>query len=336
MGECLYNSEHGFFATGPLRSTKGGDFLTSPEVSPWFGATLARYVSDRLHAVTGAARLVEVGAGSGSLLNSMLDQLGGGVPVHVTAVEASPAARSALSCLSGVTSVVATLAETGRGWRGVVVANELIDNLPVALAVRTGTGWQERWVGEEHGELTLVAAAARDDVAAWADAYAGAVGEGALVEVQLAAGQWIEDALDRLDAGALVVIDYGGTTEELEPRRTLGTLRTYRSHHLGPDPLTAPGETDVTVDVQFTALADAAERSGARVALHRQDDFLTEWGLRDELRSLRRRELALARDGDSMARLAIRSEIKDAETLLHPRGLGDFRVLTAEVDGSSA
>jgi len=335
MDTCLYDPDHGFFSTGPLRSTPGGDFLTSPEVSPWFGRTLARFVATRQERIGGGASLVEAGAGSGSLLRSLLDGLDGldvtAAPATVVAVEASPAARDALGSIAGVTSVVASLDEVAAPLCGVVIANELLDNLPVALVVRTGYGWEERWVGADGDHLALVPAPVRPDVAAWADAYAGQVPSGGLVEVQLAATAWVEDVVRRLAKGALLVIDYGGTAEELEPRRTHGTLRTYRSHHLGPDPLTAPGQTDITVDVNFTALLDTAANAGSKVRLVRQDDFLAEWGLRDEIRRLRRRELELAHGGDAMARLQVRSEIKDAETLLHPRGLGDFRVLVAEV-----
>jgi SAM-dependent MidA family methyltransferase len=73
----------------------------------------------------------------------------------------------------------------------------------------------------------------------------------------------------------------------------------------------------------------AAESTGAAVELLRQDDFLAGLGLRDIVRDLRRNELDLARSGDAMARLIVRSEMTNAETLLHPRGLGDFRVLVA-------
>jgi SAM-dependent MidA family methyltransferase len=150
-----------------------------------------------------------------------------------------------------------------------------------------------------------------------------------MVEVQLAAAEWVRAALGRIGRGALVIVDYGGTAEELEPRRTQGTLRTYRSHHLGPDPLLEPGATDVTVDVNFTALVAAAEEQGAVVALHRQDDFLDGLGLREVVSDLRHRERDLARSSDAMQRLIVRSEATDAETLLHPRGLGDFRVMVA-------
>ncbi len=325
MAACLYDPDHGFFATGPLRSTKAGDFLTSPEVSGWFGRIIARYVT----ATDPGGAIIEVGAGSGTLLRPLLAELDT-APETVVAIDASPAAQRALREVPGVDAVLGDLSEVGAGIRGTILANELLDNLPVAIVVRTGRGWEERWVGAEDGALCLVAAPVRPDVAAWAEAYAGSVPDGGLVEVQLTAGAWIASALSKLASGALLVFDYGGTAEELESRRTLGTLRTYRNHHLGPEPLLAPGETDVTVDVNFTAMLAVAEQAGAEVTLWRQDDFLTAWGLRDEVALLRRRERALAGDGDAMARLTLRSEATDAETLLHPRGLGDFRVLVAE------
>ncbi|MBT8249101.1 MAG: SAM-dependent methyltransferase, partial [Acidimicrobiia bacterium] len=127
---------------------------------------------------------------------------------------------------------------------------------------------------------------------------------------------------------------YGETAEGLLPRRTMGTLRTYRAHHLGPDPLTAPGETDITVDVNFTALIAAADEAGATASLMRQDDFLAAQGLRTKLSELRHAELALAREGEPIERLRTRSEATDLETLLHPRGLGDFRVLDVRPEAS--
>ena len=128
-----------------------------------------------------------------------------------------------------------------------------------------------------------------------------------------------------------MVVDYGDSAEGLAPRRAQGTIRTYRSHHLGPHPLDEPGATDITVDVNFTALAAACEDAGSRVEVMRQEEFLTDQGLRDDLSTLRHKELELARTGEAMERLQVRSKRTEAETLLHPRGLGDFRVLVARV-----
>jgi len=329
MAACLYDEEFGFFSTGPLRSVKSGDFLTSPEVSPWFGRLLGRFAAAEQRRISADPFLVaEVAAGSGSLLASMTAELGEAT-YEFHAVEASPAARAALVELLAADHVHARLDDLPDRFDGVIIVNELLDNLPCSLAIRSGDGWVERWVGVAGARFGFVTEPVRDDVADWCDAYAGTVPEGGMVEVQLQATEWLRSALRRLDGGALVVIDYGGTAEELEPRRTQGTLRTYRSHHLGPDPLLEPGATDVTVDVNFTAAIAAAESEGAVVELHRQDDFLASLGLKDVVTDLRHRERDLARSGDAMQRLIVRSEATDAETLLHPRGLGDFRVMVA-------
>ena len=321
MAACLYDSEFGFFATGPLRSDGEGDFLTSPEVSPWFGRTIAAALAGELPGDDWA--LVEVGAGSGSLLRPLLESLGA-APQPTIAIERSPAARAALADIEGV-SIVDRI-DGLRFQKAAVVANELLDNLPVALAVNTSAGWQERWVGWGTRGLVLVGRPARDEVTGWCERYAGNVPDGGLVEVQLEAERWISRLLGGIESGIVLLIDYGGTAEELEPRRTQGTLRTYRAHHLGPDPFHEPGATDVTVDVNFTAVLGVAEDCGWKAELHRQDDFLTAHGLRRSLRKMKDKERALAAGDDAMARLRVRSYHTDAETLLHPRGLGDFRV----------
>ncbi len=323
---ALYDPDGGFFAGDTLRSTKAGDFLTSPEVSALFGETLAEFVRRESERLGSLLTVVEVAAGSGTLLAPLL---AASDVVDAWAVEVSPPARAALVGVVGSERVVDRLADVPGPFDGVILANELIDNLPVAVAARTGGGWEERWVSRDGDRLTFVAAPVRQDVAAWCEAYAGPVEVGGLVEVQLEAAAWVRAALAKLARGALVLIDYGDTADGLAPRRSHGTLRTYRSHHLGPDPLLEPGETDITVDVNFTALADIAEQAGAQVDLVRQDDFLNGLGLRDRLSELRHQELALARGGDPMERLRVRSQRTEAETLMHPRGLGDFRVLVA-------
>ena len=333
MAACLYDPEGGFFAAGPLRSVKDGDFLTSPEVSPWFGRMLGRFVAAEQERIAADPLLVvDAGAGSGSLLRPLIGELGAIPPepnVEFHAIEASPAARAALTDLVGRERVHESLDALPVQFDGVIVANELLDNLPVSLAIRSSSGWVERWVGATDDRFGFVTAEARPETVAWCDSYAGAVAEGSMVEVQLAAGAWVRAALARIGRGALVVVDYGGTAEELEPRRTQGTLRTYRSHHLGPDPLLEPGATDVTVDVNFSAVVAVAKEEGTAVELNRQDDFLEDLGLREVVSGLRHRERELARSGDAMQRLVVRSEATDADTLLHPRGLGDFRVMVA-------
>ena len=323
MEIALYDPE-GFFGGEKLRSEKAGDFLTSPEVSGLFGETLAEYVQREHERVGEPFQLVEVAAGSGSLLRPLL----GVLAVEAWAVEASPTARLLLTSQLPPQRVLSGLPES---VRGVIIANELIDNLPTALAQRVDGDWRERWVGADDDALVFVDADPRPEVLAWLEAFAGEVAEGGWVEAQLAAQQWLETALDRLVSGSIVLIDYGDTAENLLPRRRDGTLRTYRAHHLGPHPLDEPGETDITSDVNFTALVAVARATSAEVTLQRQDDFLSELGLRERLSDLRRAELEAARAGEDMERLRLRTLKTEVETLLHPRGLGDFRVLIASI-----
>ena len=148
MEISLYDPE-GFFGGDRLRSEQAGDFMTSPEVSSLFGSTLARYVTEVRSRIGEPFQLVEVAAGSGSLLRSLLEH----ADVDALAVEVSPAARVALS---GLVPVVGELPEQ---VRGVVIANELLDNLPMALAQRVDGRWRERWVGVGDGQLLIEALA---------------------------------------------------------------------------------------------------------------------------------------------------------------------------------
>jgi SAM-dependent MidA family methyltransferase len=322
----------GFFSGDTLRSQKGGDFLTSPEVSPLFGQTIARFVESEYERIGDPFTVVEVGAGSGSLLGPLLDaRPSEAEPFEAWAVDVSPAARVALARLLKPERVVSDLSKTPDPIRGVVIANELIDNLPMAIAQLTADGWRERWVGCDGETLSFFDAPSRPEVTEWLEAFAGPVAPGGWVEVQMQARAWLHKVLSRILAGSILVIDYGDTAEDLAPRRRDGTLRTYRSHHLGPHPLDEPGATDITADVNFSALVACAQALGAEAELFRQDDFLATWGLREELSLSRRRELELARTGPEVERLRERSRSVEAETLLHPRGLGDFRVLVSRV-----
>lgn len=322
----------GFFSGETLRSQKSGDFLTSPEVSPLFGQTIARFVESEYQRIGDPFMVVEVGAGSGSLVGPLLDaRPPGSRSFEAWAVDVSPAARAALVRRLGPERVASDLSEIPGPIRGVIIANELIDNLPMAVAQLTAGGWRERWVGNDGDGFEFVDASPRSEVVQWLERFAGPVAPGGWVEVQLQARDWLQVVLTRISAGSVLLIDYGDTAEDLAPRRRDGTLRTYRSHHLGPHPLDEPGATDITADVNFSALVATAEALGASVELLRQDDFLSAWGLREQLSLYRRRELELARTGPEVDRIRERSKRTEAETLLHPRGLGDFRVMVSRI-----
>ncbi|CAN5668628.1 SAM-dependent methyltransferase [soil metagenome] len=310
----------GFFRGNTIRSVSDGDFLTSPEVSPLFGTTVAEFVRQEHGRLGEPFLLVDVGAGSGSLLRSLLAEC----PVEAWAVEVSPPARGSLTRLLPAGRVVTSLAELPSPLRGVVIANELIDNLPMALAQKNDGEWRERWVGLEGDTFVMVDADPRPAVLDWLNRFAGPVAKGGWVEVQSQAQAWLSELMSRLIEGSVVIVDYGELAENLSHRREAGTLRTYRGHHLGPDPLLEPGTTDITADVNFTALIATSEESGWTTELFRQDDFLRKYGLDERLAELRSREVMAV---DAKEKLTLRSERIGGETLLHERGLGDFRVL---------
>ncbi len=195
MEIALYDPE-GFFGGDELRSEKSGDFLTSPEVSTLFGETLATYVTGIRDRIGDPFQVVEVAAGSGSLLRPMMET----IDVEALAVEAAPAARNRLA------DMVPVAEEMPPTLRGVVIANELLDNLPMAVAQKVDGRWRERWVGLDAADLVFVDADPRDEVLDWLDSYAGEVPDGGWVEVQLAARSWVADAIDRLEAGAVLLI----------------------------------------------------------------------------------------------------------------------------------
>ena len=333
MDMALYDAESGYFAAGELRSARSGDFLTSPEVSPLFGATIATYVTSVWDRAGRPGRFIvcEVAAGSGSLIEPLLANLT--MDVVPVAIEASAAARAMLASRLPDVTVAAALDALPSEFDGVVIANELLDNVPMSLAVRTGPGWSERRVGVDgSGDFEFVDVPARPEVLAWLERWCGPVPDGGLVEVQLRAGEWIKSIAGRVRTGSMVLFDYGDTADGLASRRTAGTLRTYQGHHLGPPPLSAPGTTDITADVNFSAVFDVLAETGAHVRVERQDETLRSWGLGDERERLRAEELELARSGAALQRLVHKTKVNEADTLLHPRGLGDFRVAIAEFD----
>lgn len=328
MEMSLYDPDGGYFASKILRSVKGGDFLTSPEVSPLFGEGVARLI-EREHERVGAPFVfVEVGAGSGSLIRTVLSSVE--VPIEAWAVDVSPAARLSLGAVLEPERIAETLDDIHAPFKGVILANELIDNMPMSIAQRVDGQWRERWVGSDREQLVLIDSDPRPEVLEWLERFAGPVPDGGMVEVQLRAIEWLRQAMAMVSSGSVVLFDYGDTAENLVPRRQDGTLRTYRSHHLGPHPLDEPGATDITADVNFTALESVAIEAGWEAKIWRQDDYLADLGVRARISEMRKQELELARSGDEMERLKVRTLRSEAEALIHPRGLGDFRVLVAQ------
>ena len=344
METALYDTQHGFFGSGQgSAGRRRGDFITSPEVGPLFGAVLGRALDswwDDLGQPDPFV-VVDAGAGVGTLAVSVLAATPRCAPaLHYVLVERSPALRERhgdhLPLAPPATSlgvpgagdgpVVVSLAEMpATSFTGVVVANELLDNVPVDLLVRTGDAWGELRVGMDEAEEAMVGhvVPASDPARVAADRFAPGAPDGATIPWQHRAGEWVRDALDRIDAGRLVVIDYGvDRTTELADRPMGEWLRTYRGHDRAGDPLADLGTADITVEVCIDQLAAA----GQPVSVRYQHEFLGAHGIDVLVAEGQRIWQERAHLGDLTA-IRGRSRVTEAEALLDRSGLGGFRVV---------
>ena len=303
---ALYYPELGFYETGGAAG-RTGDFLTSPEVGPLFGAVMARAL-DAWWCELGEPSpftVVEAGAGRGTLARAVLTAAPScAAALRYVAVERSAALRAQHP--GGVQSTAAMPAEP---FTGVVLANELLDNLPFDLLERTAEGWADVRVD---GHLREVLVPVDDEPGVDAEV-------GARIPVQRAGRAWVEAALDVVGAGRVVVIDYADTTSSLARRPWTEWVRTYRAHGRGGHPLVDLGRQDITCEVAVDQLPRPTSNRS-------QADFLRAHGL-DELAAVARRAWEeRAHIGDLQA-LVARSRVSEAAALTDAEGLGAFRVL---------
>jgi len=319
MEACLYDASHGFYTAGGGSAGRRGDFITSVEVGPLFGAVLGRWL-DSVWEDLGRPdpfEVVDVGAGPGTLGRSLragADRCRGAL--RLTMVERSPEGRARHDPTVGAS--VADLGDVARAHA--IVANELLDNLPVRLLERRDSGWVEVWVGPSGMEHRIAEDLLPGCAAALADLRPGAE-----VPVAEVARRWVEDALELLEPGGrLLVFDYGATTAELAGRSRDGWLRTYRRQQRGSGPFDDPGEQDLTCEVPVDQLP-------ATACSDRQAAWLRRWGIDEFVAEGRRIWQERAGIGD-LAALRARSRVGEAAALLDPTGLGAFLVLEWRAD----
>jgi SAM-dependent MidA family methyltransferase len=357
LERALYDPGGGFYEAGGRAGGRHGDFLTSPEVGPLFGAVVARALDAwwREMGEPDPYVVVEAGAGPGTLCRAVL----AAAPACATAlryllVERSAAQRRlqagrlrledpALAFApvdpdtespvpgSPTGPICVSLAELPRVvGPAVVLANELLDNLPFALAERSEDGWREVRVdlapGAEAGDgVTLVERLVPlpDDRVGGIAQLAPEAAPGARVPLQAAAQTWLREALALASPGGRVgVIDYGATTAELAARPQAEWVRTYRGHARGGGPLDDLGGQDVTCEVATDQLALVRAPT-----LHTtQAEWMRSHHLDDLVAEGRRTWEERAHLGD-LAALTARSRLREAEALTDPAGLGAFRVL---------
>ena len=293
MALALYAPGLGYYANASrkfgMTPASGSDFVTAPELSPLFGAALARQVAQALDA-SGTAEVWEFGAGSGALAAQLLDALGERV-VRYTIVDVSGALRDRQrETLRRYGDRVAWVDTLPAAMRGVVVGNEVLDAMPVQLWRHDGTRWLQRGVVvDANADVNANANAAF----AWADRPSermpaalddgppGPVPAGTITETHQQAEAFIATLAERLERGAVFFIDYGFPRAEYRhPQRSGGTLMCHRAHRADTDPLADVGQKDITAHVDFTGIALAAQDAGFDVVGYTsQAHFLLNCGL---------------------------------------------------------
>lgn len=332
MESALYAEPDGFYASGGGAGRRTGDFLTSVEVGPLFGRLVAR-LADRCWEELGRPAdftLVDAGAGRGTLARSVLAAHPACAEVlRYVLVERSAALRGAHEELidrpPGPCARLESHADLPEApISGVIIANELLDNLPCRLLERTADGWSEVFVAANPaggGALSETLLPVSPEEQAMAGALAPGAPLGGRIPLASTAVEWVGHALAQLRGGSLVVVDYTDTSASLAARPHREWVRTYRAGVRGHEPLLDAGQCDITVEVPLDQIL--AAQPGAEVC--DQATFLRSLGIEElaaEGRALWHERAAI---GD-LAALEARSRVHEAEALCEAAGLGAFTV----------
>lgn len=338
MAQALGHPEHGYYSRPGLQWGRDGDYETSPEIHPVFGLLWGRQVLECWQRLgePSAFALVEVGCGSGAFMRSMLTWLRARAPRCFAAVRPVMLDGHPNRLAGQQASLAAARFEVEHAlaseWlarpdrvTGVVISNEFFDALPVHLVRRVGETLVEQYVSHdgdtlrfEDGPLSTPA------IEAYFARLGLQPGDGTTAEVGLAASEAMRALAAKVERGYLLSIDYGYPARDLFASwRRQGTLMAFRRHSPQPDPLAEPGRLDLTVHVDFTSLAAAAEGFAA-APLVSQAEALMALGLGDALRTASQRAAA---DAQRYA-----ADRRAAEVLCEPEGLGRIRVLALAKD----
>ena len=283
MALALYTPGLGYYANDSRKfglmpaGVQGGgsDFVTAPELSPRFGQALARQVAQALQA-TNTSEIWEFGAGSGALALQLLEALGPQIERY-TIVDLSGSLRERQQALlAAYQGKVQWASELPAQMRGVVVGNEVLDAMPVKLLTRLNGVWHERGVALHQDQLTYA-----DQATDLRPPFEVVGSHDYLSEIHRQAEGFIRTLADRLQAGAIFLLDYGFPEHEYyHPQRSMGTLMCHRGHLADGDALADVGSKDITAHVNFTGIALAGQEAGLAVLGYTsQGRFLLNCGL---------------------------------------------------------
>lgn len=294
MHAVLYEPGYGYYVAGTEKFGRHGDFITAPEITPLFGQTLSRQIKPILQSCSGD--LLEFGAGAGGLAASVIPELSEAIHRYfILEPSAELRQRQAERLRRELTpdhfALVSWLTSLPEHFRGVILANEVLDAFPVEC-FRVGRADTQ---GATTIEQLFVRLADDRIEEYWQDAsaaiqYAASkimselnvlLPEGYRSEINLDLKPWFNAVSDCLEQGVMLVIDYGYPRKEYySEERSAGTLACYYQHRAHHDPYRYPGLQDVTAHVDFTAAIEAADAAGfSLLGYTNQSSFLLSNGL---------------------------------------------------------
>lgn len=322
MELALYAPGLGYYAAGSNKLGEEGDFITAPEISTLFSQALANAI---IPALDNASVILEVGAGRGRMAADILVYLQqqNKLPEEYWILELSADLRERQKNTIEETAPelldkVKWLNSLPDNFSGVVLANELLDAMPVQLFQKNENDISEVNVVWKEDKFSFQLQSSFDQrlitrVKDIENELGADLNSGYVSEVNFAAEDWIKSIAERLQQGVIVLIDYGFPRHEYyHEQRSQGTLMCHYRHRTHPDAFVYPGLQDITAHVDFTAMADAALEANMRVIGYtNQVSFLMGAGLM---------ELAdLNEDGEVKEQIKITSQIKKL-TLPHEMG----------------
>ncbi len=331
MQQLLHEPGLGYYSAGAKKIGADGDFITAPEISSFFGYAIARQCAELLNEMGGA--ILEFGAGLGTLARDILLQLEADncLPEHYYIVELSADLRQRQQQLMKgaiphlYSKVIWLDSLPADGFEGIILANEVIDAMPVHLFEQTSRGIKELQVScDQKGEGWLMThanqlSAALEQWLSREDIKQLSFPEGYRSEVNLAMEGWIAALANCLRRGVILLIDYGFPRHEYYlPERSKGTLICHYRHRSHEQYLYFPGLQDITAHVDFTAVAGSAYNAGLSITGYtNQASFLCSCGILQMAEQIA--------DADQLKQMQISQQIRK---LIMPQEMGElFKVI---------
>lgn len=336
MASALYDESEGYYCRNDrVVWGNAGDYRTSPERTPLFAATFARYLA-KLYEEMGAPAnwtILEAGAGAGHFARGVLKTLAQQFPRVFDATQYVIDEISVSSC-TRIRETIQAFNERVEFLpinkiqepiqTGVIFSNELLDAMPVHRVVLHHGKLLELCVGINEAEefIWIETEPTTSRLKDYFDSFDVRLNEGQIAEVNLDAAEWLCRAAEKLERGYIITVDYGAEADELYnlPHRSEGTIRTFARHRLADDVLSNPGSQDITSTLNWTHLKQESARCGLEtIRFERQDRFLIQEGLLDQLK-----EMTEGAEQNAVA-FVLRTEARD---MVLPNGMSaSFQVL---------